>query len=49
MKSCGSKSGVMYRHCKVHKGMTPNDAPPFHPTLSTLATCSYNESVLYLY
>ena len=42
MKPCGSKSSVMYRHCKVHKGMTPNDVPPFRPTLSSLATCSYN-------
>ena len=43
MKPCGSKPGVMYGLCKVHKGITPNDSvPPFRPILSAIGTCSYN-------
>ena len=33
----------MYRLCKVHKGITPNDSvPPYRPILSAIGTCSYN-------
>ena len=43
IKPCGSKPGVMYGLCKVHKGITPNDSvPPFRPILSAIGTCSYN-------
>ena len=43
MKPCGSKPGVMYGLCKVHKGITPNDSvPPFRPILSAIGTCICN-------
>ena len=43
MKPCGSKPGVMYGLCKVHKVITRNDnVPPFRPILSAIGTCSYN-------
>ena len=43
LKPCGSKPGVMYGLCKVHKGVLVNDpAPPFRPILSAIGTCSYN-------
>ena len=43
MKPCGSKPGVMYELCKIHKGITANDnVPPFRPILSVIDTCTYN-------
>ena len=43
MKPRGTKPGVMYGLCKVHKGINPNDSvPPFCPILSAIGTCSYN-------
>ena len=43
LKPCGSKPGVMYGLCKVHKGTTDNDnVPPFRPTLSAIGSCNYN-------
>ena len=43
LKPCGSNPGVMYGLCKVYKVSTDNDnAPPFHPILSAIGTCSYN-------
>ena len=48
LKPCGSKPGVMYGMCKVHKGTTDNDnVPPFRSILSAIGTCNYN--LLYQY
>ena len=43
LKPCGSKPGIMYALCKIHKGTTVNDpVPPFRPILSAIGTCNYN-------
>ena len=43
LKPCGSKPGIMYGLCKIHKGTTVNDPlPPFRPILSAIGTCNYN-------
>ena len=43
LKPCGSKPGIMYGLCKIHKGITVNDhVPPFQPILSAIGTCNYN-------
>ena len=43
LKPCGSKPGIMYGLCKIHKGTTVNDpVPPFRPILSAIGTCNYN-------
>ena len=43
LKPCGSRPGIMYGLCKVHKGRgTSNDLPPFRPILSAIGTCNYN-------
>ena len=42
-KPVGSRPGVMYGLCKVHKDQANGlELPPFHPILSTIRTCSYN-------
>ena len=39
----GSRPGVMYGLCKVHKDQTNGlELPPFCPILSAIRTCSYN-------
>ena len=39
----GSKAGIMYGLCKIHKDTTLNDpVSPFRPVLSAIGTCSYN-------
>ena len=43
LKPCGSKPGIMYGLCKIHKGTTVNDpVPPFRPILSAIGTFNYN-------
>ena len=43
LKPCGSKPGIMYGLCKIHKGTTVNDpVPSFRPILSAIGTCNYN-------
>ena len=43
MKPTGSRPGVMYGLCKVHKDMTNGqELPPFRPILSAIRTCAYN-------
>ena len=43
LKPCGSKPGVMYGLCKVHKSVSDDDpVPPFCPILSAIGTCTYN-------
>ena len=43
LKPCGSKPGIMYGLCKIHKGTTVNDpVPPFWPILSAIGTCNYS-------
>lgn len=37
----GSKPGILYGLCKVHKS-TVGDCPPFRPILSAIGTTSYN-------
>ena len=42
LKPCGSRPGIMYRLCKVHKGRgASNDLPPLQPVLSAKETCTY--------
>ena len=42
MRPCGSKPGVLYGLCKVHKKPDePNRLPPLRPVLSATGTCSY--------
>ena len=38
----GSKPGIIYGLCKVHKENTTGDCPPFRPILSAIDTTSYN-------
>ena len=43
MKPTGSRPGVMYGLCKVHKDTTNSQVvPPFRPILSAIRTCTYN-------
>ena len=43
LKPVGSKPGIMYGLCKVHKyNSSTNDIPPFRPILSTIGTATYN-------
>ena len=43
LKPCGSKPGIMYGLCKIHKGTTINNSvAPFWPILSAIGTCNYN-------
>ena len=43
MRPCGSKTGVLYRLCNVHKKIDePNGLPPLLPILSATVNCSYN-------
>ena len=43
MKPTGSRPGIMYGLCKVHKGITVGSlVPPFRPILSAIRTCSYS-------
>ena len=43
LKPCGSRPGIMYGLCKVHKGRgASNDILPFRPILSAIGTCTYN-------
>ena len=43
LKPCGSRPGIMYGLCKVHKGRgTSDDLPPFRSILSAIGTCTYN-------
>ena len=49
MRACGSKPGVLYRLCKVHKKPDePNRLPPFRPIFSAIGTCSYNLAKFFL-
>ena len=40
LKPSGSKPGVLYGLCKVHKKSIGN-SPPFRPILSSIGTCTY--------
>ena len=43
LKPVGSKPGIMYGLCKVHKyNSSTNDIPPFRPILSAIGTAMYN-------
>ena len=43
LKPCGSKPGIMYGMCKIHKKISMNDTlPPFRPILSAIGTTTYN-------
>jgi hypothetical protein len=43
LKPVGSRPGVMYGLCKVHKDQTNGvELPPFRPILSAIRTCAYN-------
>ena len=43
MKPTGSRPGVMYGLCKIHKDVTNGrDLPPFRPILSAISTCTYS-------
>ena len=43
LKPCGSKPGIMYGPCKIHKDTTVNDpVTPFRPILSAIGSCNYN-------
>ena len=43
MTPCGSRPGIMYGLCKVHKERkNGKKTPPFRPILSAIGTCSYN-------
>ena len=41
LKPCGSRPGVMYGLCKVHKGKSGR-TPPFRPILSAIGTATYS-------
>lgn len=41
LKPVGSRPGILYGLCKVHK-QTQDDSPPFRPILSAIGTCTYN-------
>ena len=40
IKAVGSRPGILYRLCKVHKAIT-EVSPPFRPILSAIGTPSY--------
>ena len=43
LKPCGSRPGILYGLCKIHKRKeNENDIPPFRPILSAIGTCTYN-------
>ena len=43
MKPTGSRPGVMYGLCKIHKDTTNGtELPPFRPILSAISTCTYS-------
>ena len=43
LKPVGSRPGVLYGLCKVHKDRTNGlEVPPFRPILSAIRTCAYN-------
>ena len=43
MNPVGSRPGVLYGLCKVHKDQTNGaELPPFRPILSAIGTCAYN-------
>ena len=43
LKPMGSRPGIMYGLCKVHKDTTNGqEVPPFRPILSAIRTCTYN-------
>ena len=43
LKPVGSRPGIMYGSCKVHKVQTNGvELPPFRPILSAIRTCAYN-------
>ena len=43
LKPVGSRPGIMYGLCKVHKDQTNGvELPPFRPILSAIRTCAYN-------
>ena len=43
MKPTGSRPGIMYGLCKVHKDLTNGQVlPPFRPILSAIRTCTYS-------
>ena len=43
MKPTGSRPGVMYGLCKIHKDKTNGrELPPFRPILSAISTCTYS-------
>ena len=49
MKPCGSKLGVLYGLCKIHKKTDePNSLSPLRPILSTIGTCLYNLAKFFL-
>ena len=41
VKPAGTRPGIMYGNCKVHKQQV-DGCPPFRPILSALQTPSYN-------
>ena len=41
LKTRGSRLGILYGLCKIHKSLTDN-CPPFQPILSTIKYPSYN-------
>ena len=41
LKPRGSRFGILYGLCKIHKSLI-NNCPPFHPILSAIKTPSYN-------
>ena len=45
----GSKPGVMYGLCKVHKyNSSTKDIPPFRPILSAIGTATYNLAMFFV-
>ena len=43
LKPCGSKPGIMYQLCKVHKfNPVTRDVPPFRRISSAISTSTYN-------
>ena len=49
LKPVGSRLGIMYGLCKVHKDQTNGlEIPPFRPILSAIKTCAYNLSKFFV-
>ena len=43
LKPVGTRPGIMYGLCKVHKDKSNGSVlPPFRPILSAIRTCAYN-------